>query len=89
MTIAQLRSPNRDDGIMARILWKTSVLLESDTFGAYSREANEMRIRAELARRTLMGRGEGGLVMSMDEEGTSNFDDIEDSYDALVPLYFR
>jgi hypothetical protein len=90
MAIAQLRSPDRDDGIMARILWKTSVVLESDTFGSFAREADYLRIRAEVARRTLMGRGEGGdVVIAIDEDGNPDADENEDSYDALVPLYFR
>jgi hypothetical protein len=89
MSIAQLRSSNRDDGTMARILWKTSVVLESDTFGRYQNEANEMRIRAEVARRLLTGNGEGGVVIALDEEGNVDAGETEDSFDALVPGYFR
>jgi len=89
MSIAQLRSSNRDDGTMARILWKTSVVLESDTFGRYQNEANEMRIRAEVARRLLTGNGEGGVVIALDEEGNVDVGETEDSFDALVPGYFR
>jgi hypothetical protein len=74
---------------MARILWKTSVVLESDTFGTYAKEADEMRIRAEVARRVLTGNGEGGLVIAIDEEGNADPGETEDSYDALVPGYFR
>jgi len=89
MSIAQLRSPNRDDGTMARILWKTSVVLEDDTVGSYAAEAISMRTRAELARRKLTGNGEGGLVFTIDEEGNADANETEDSYDALVPGYFR
>ena len=74
---------------MARILWKTSVVLEDDTVGAFATEATSMRTRAELARRKLTGNGEGGLVFAIDEEGNADANETEDSYDALVPGYFR
>ena len=48
-----------------------------------------MRIRAEVARRILMGNGEGGLVIAIDEEGNADPAEEENSYDALVPGYFR
>jgi hypothetical protein len=89
MAIAQLRSPKRDDGTMARILWKTSVVLASDTFGTYQKEANDMLIRAEVARQDLTGNGEGGVVIALDEEGNADPVETEDSYDALIPGYFR
>jgi len=89
MAIAELRSPNRDDGTMARILWKTSVVLEDDPYGTYNDEANDMRIRAEVARTTLMGNGEGALVVALDDDGNADSNEVEDSYDALVPGYFR
>jgi hypothetical protein len=89
MAIAQLRSPNRDDGTMARIMWKTSIVLESDTYGAYHEEANDLRIRADLARTKLNNNGEGALVIAIDEEGNADPIEEEDSYDALVPGYFR
>ncbi|PVH79051.1 TPR-like protein [Cadophora sp. DSE1049] len=89
LAIAQIRSPTRDDGTMARILWKKSVVLESDTFGTFRAAAEEMRIRAEVARRTLTGNGEGGIVIALDDEGNVDATETEDSYDALVPGYFR
>ena len=90
MAIAQLRSPNRDDGTIARVLWKMSVVLEDDTFGTYQSVANEMRIRAEVARRTLTGNGEGGLTfVAIDEDGNADANEVEDSFDALVPEYLR
>lgn len=89
MTIAQLRSPHRDDGTMARILWKTSVVLEDDAVGAYAAESTSKRTRAELARRKLTGNGEGNLVFTLDEHGNVDPNETEDSYDALVPGYFR
>lgn len=89
MAIAQLRSPDRDDGTMARIMWKTSVVLESETYGAYQEEATELRIRAELALKTLSAKGEGGIVFSADDDGNPDRDEMEDAYDSLVPGYFR
>jgi tetratricopeptide (TPR) repeat protein len=89
LNIAQLRSPGRDDGTITRLLWKTSQVLESDAVGAYQNEANEMRIRAEMARKDLTGKGEGGVVIALDEDGLEVIDELEKSYDQLVPLFFR
>jgi hypothetical protein len=89
MAIAQLRSPNRDDGTMARIMWKTSKVMEDDTYGMYAKEAEELRIRADLAQKTLTGSGEGIVVIAIDEKGNLDVGEEEDSYDALVPGYFR
>jgi len=86
MSIAQLRSPHRDDGTMARILWKISVVLEQDPSTAG--EANEMRIRAEMARKSLMG-CTGGMVFALDDDGNPDENETEDSYNTLVPGYFR
>jgi len=88
MAIAQLRSPDRDDGTMARIMWKISVVLESDTFGTFQEEAAELRVRAEVAMRILTTNGEGG-VLSLDDDGNIELAEVEDLYDSLVPGYFR
>ncbi len=89
MAIAQLRSPDKDDGTMARIMWKTSIVLESDTFGSFQEDATDLRIRAELAMKTLTAKGEGGFVLSLDEEGNADQTEMEEVYDSLVPGYFR
>ena len=86
--IAQLRSPNRDDGVIARILWKTAVILEGDVLGKFSSDAAALRQRAELARQELRASGEGGLIPFIDEDDAER-DQEEDSFDALVPLFFR
>jgi hypothetical protein len=83
-----LRSPSRDDGVIARILWKTAVVLESDTFGTYTKEAGELRTRAEIARRALLGSGEGGVIPYVEDDDSERTQE-EDSFDSLVPLYFR
>lgn len=89
MAIAELRSPDRDDGTMARIMWKKSLVLESDTFGRYIDEANELRIRADIALRKLTTNGEGGIVVSLDDEGNADKSEAEELYDSLVPGFFR
>jgi len=95
--IAELRSPTRDDGTIARILWKTAVVMESDTFGkhssaaavrTYAVEAADLRHRAEVARLQLLASGEGGIIPFIDE-GIAERNQEEDSYDVLIPLYFR
>jgi len=83
-----LRSPARDDGVIARILWKTSVVLESDMLGKFSSEADELRQRAEVARKQLGASGEGGSIPFVEEDDDER-DQEEDSYDALVPLFYR
>lgn len=47
------------------------------------------RNRAAVAKRTLTGRGEGDLVVVLDDDGNADVDEEEASYDALVPGYFR
>jgi hypothetical protein len=89
LAIAQLRSPSRDDGTMARILWKKSVVLGDDVTGTYQKEADELRIRADLALRKLSQNGEGSSVVTIDDEGNAEWVETEDSYDALVPVFFR
>lgn len=88
LEIAELRSPTRDDGVIARILWKMAVVLESDTFGSFSSEAAGLRTRAEVARRQLLSSGEGGVIPFIGEDDAERNQE-EDSFDALVPLYFR
>jgi hypothetical protein len=87
-TIGQLRSPDVDDGPLARILWKLATVLESDTLGRYGEEASQLRLRADVARVALTARGEGGgIAYAEDEQSERNKE--EDRYDALVPLFFR
>jgi hypothetical protein len=74
--------------VIARILWKTATILESDTFGTYSAKAAELRRRAELARQSLLASGEGGLIPFIDEYEADR-DEEEDNFDALVPLFYR
>lgn len=90
LLIAQLRSPNRDDGTIARILWKISVILRSETTGLYQEEANDLQIRAEMARGLLNSSGEGKTFTTTDDDGFVIVGDEEEtSFDALVPGFFR
>jgi hypothetical protein len=89
MAIAQFRNPDRDDGTIARIIWKKSQVLESEPFGASIDEANELRIRAELALKTLSGSRKRAIVFSVDDDGNPDPEEMEDAYDSLVPGYFR
>jgi hypothetical protein len=81
MNLAQLRSPAVDDGTIARILWKQSEVLEEDILRAT--EAKALRHRAAVARRDISKRE--NLVDG--QEG--DFDAQEQSYDELVPGYYR
>lgn len=85
---AELRCPDRDDGPIARILWKTSRLLSTDKIGSYATEAAELRTRAELAKQNLISSGEGGMIPFLEEDEMDR-EEEEYSYDVLVPLYYR
>jgi hypothetical protein len=85
--IAELRTPSHDDGSIARICWKTAVVLEVDTFGIYTSEAKEFKTRAEVAKQKLLAAGEGGIIPFVEDDADQ--DEEEDSYDALVPLFYR
>jgi hypothetical protein len=88
LAIAELRSPNRDDGPIARILWTTAKVLATDTFGKYQEEAENLRRRAAAAQQELLATGEGGDIPILNDEYADR-DTEEDSYDALVPLFYR
>jgi len=89
MAIVQHRNPDRGDGTMARVVWKTSVVPESETFGTFQEDATELRIRAELALKTQTAKSKVGIVFSVDEEGNTDRDAMEEAYDSLVPGYFK
>ena len=73
---------------MARVLWKTSVVSESETFGTSRRMPRSCK--SELSwLKTLTAKGEGGIVFSVDEEGNADRDEMEEAYDSLVPVYFN
>lgn len=57
-SIAELRSPSRDDGTVARILWKTAQVLLDDVSGEGNEEAQQLLDRANLAKAKLVASGE-------------------------------
>jgi hypothetical protein len=83
-----LRSPSRDDGPIARILWKTAIVLESNPLGQYAKEAAELRNRAAVAQQVLVAAGEGGELPNIDEDNAERNEEKE-SYEVLVPLFYR
>jgi len=88
LSIAQLRSPSHDDGAVARILWKMSTVMKG-TRSASDTEIESTRKAAEKALRDPMNHGEGGPVVTWDENGEEDAKELEFSYDALVPEFFR
>jgi hypothetical protein len=88
LTIAELRSPNRDDGHIARILWKTAMVLENNTFGKFAEEAERLKTRALVAQQQMLASGEGGEIPFI-EGYEGDLSKEEDSYAALIPLFFR
>lgn len=90
--IAELRSPRYDDGPIARINWKTAIVLESYPYGAFKQTANELRDKAMAAYTNLTQSGEGGRIPVPDDEDADDYNEIEqeeDMFDALVPLFYR
>jgi hypothetical protein len=86
LSIAELRSPNRDDGPIARILWTLAKVLDSE--GRHQEEAEELRSRAAVAAQELIAAGAVGVIPALDNI-YSDRDVEKDSYDALVPLFYR
>ncbi|KAG0647439.1 hypothetical protein D0Z07_6667 [Hyphodiscus hymeniophilus] len=85
--ISELRSPNRDDGPIARNLWKTAEVLEKYPLNPYRGEAAALRARAEVAQGKLLAEGEGGVISAVQEKSARSAE--EHSYDVLVPLFYR
>ena len=52
-------------------------------------QSEQLRIRAEIARNTLMGQGESALLDMYDVDGNQELEDESAYYDALVPIFFR
>lgn len=69
-------------------MWKKACVLEQYPNGKHLEEAKDLKRRAERLKETLTVSGEGGTVPFADEEGRERNQE-EDSYDALVPLFFR
>ena len=64
------------------------MVLESDPDNSFAEEAAELRQRAKFAQEALLASGEGGLIPLVDQVDSERNEE-EDSYDALVPLFFR
>jgi hypothetical protein len=52
-------------------------------------EAEDLRVRAEIARTTLVSTGESAMVDAYDMDGNLQLADEALLYDALVPIFFR
>lgn len=87
LSIARLRSPGHDDGTVARILWKTAVLRA--TPAASDADITSMRKAAEAAFQDPKNHGEGMLILTLDEKGEEDEQELEEAYDKLVPEFFR
>jgi len=87
--IAEMNSPHRDDGPVARILWRISQVLEADELNRYAQEADDLKKRAAIARAKLRTSGEGGAKGFLREDDADDGDEEEDDYDVLVPLFYR
>jgi hypothetical protein len=85
--IAELRSPKRDDGTIARILYVLYCVMKEDLLTVA--DAEEIRVRAEIARTTLVSQGESAIVDAYDPDGNLQPADEAKLYDALVPIFFR
>lgn len=52
-------------------------------------DAEDLRVRAEIARTTLVNNGESAVVDAYDMDGNLQQADESRLYDALVPIFFR
>lgn len=62
-------------------------VLENDPLNQQT--AQDLLARAGVARLNLTGMGEGHILHIIDEDGNVNFDEEDDAFDALVPIFFR
>jgi hypothetical protein len=91
-SIAELRSPSRDDGTIARILWKTGQTLRKRSWSNDAREAEQLLLRAYNAKATLETAGEGGEESFYDRDVNDprlELEIEEERFDLLVPGYLR
>lgn len=93
--IAELRSPSWDDGTIARILWKTAMVLRNRPSGMLvkdAQEADQLLARAYAAKAALTATGwagEGEIYDLDRREAMTEMEKEEESFDLLVPGYFR
>jgi hypothetical protein len=52
-------------------------------------QSEQLRIRAEIARNTLMVQGESALLDMYEADGNQDIEDESLYYNALVPIFFR
>jgi hypothetical protein len=62
-------------------------VLENDVLEG--QRAQQLHNRADVARCQLIASGEGQMVQVLDEDGNVDYDEEDDAYDALVPIFFR
>jgi hypothetical protein len=86
-SIAELRSPTRDDGTITRILWMLGRVKSENLVTAAAGE--KLKDRAEIARKKLVKDGEGAPVDIYEQDGNLEPEDYGILYDALVPVFFR
>ncbi len=86
-SIAELRSPTRDDGTIARILYMLARVMQNNVLTAA--QAQPLQTRAEMARANLMGRGESAPLDVYDPDGNLEVEDELVFYNLLVPVFFR
>jgi hypothetical protein len=92
--IAELRSPARDDGPVARILWKTAMILRNQPAGVSlqdMKESEQLLGRAYNAKSQLLMSGEAGEGEIYDRDARDRMTEMEkeeDGFDLLVPGYF-
>ena len=91
LTIARLRSPGRDDGIVARILWRTALVSKATqaTQATSDAEIASIHKAAEAAFQDPRNYGEGMLILTLDDKGNEDEQELEEAYDKLVPEFFR
>ena len=83
LDIAEVRSPGEMDGTIARIQWKISEVLLDDPLGDKQTEGEKLKSEMEFAQRDIADK------LGVDLRGMDEWQDREQSFDMLVPGYFR
>lgn len=89
MMITDLRKLGQLDGTVARILNKRAQILEEDPTRGAAEDAQELRLRANVALRDILALRRGPDDEAGDEPNVRDLYTEDRQFDKVVPLFFR